>query len=48
MGLDAVLGCPKKLLDSEVLLDPFEEELDPPSTFVERSDLSRFKLEIIR
>jgi len=34
-GLDGILGGAKERLDSQVLLDLFEEELDPPARLVE-------------
>lgn len=35
LGLHRVLAKPVKRLDSQVLLDPFEEEFDLPSSFVD-------------
>ena len=32
LGLDGILGGPIKRFDTEVLLDPFEEDLDLPAT----------------
>ncbi len=35
LGLDGVLGGAEESLDAQVLLDPFEEQLDLPAAFVE-------------
>jgi hypothetical protein len=35
LGLDGVLGGSEEALDAQVLLDPFEEQLDLPAAFVE-------------
>ena len=32
LGLDGILGGPVKRFDTKVLLDPFEENLDLPTT----------------
>jgi len=32
LGLDGILGGPTKCFDAKVLLDPFEENLDLPTT----------------
>ncbi len=32
LGFDGILGGPIKRFDTEVLLDPFEEDLDLPAT----------------
>ncbi len=36
-----VLACPEEGLDPEVLLDPLEEQLNPPSLPVDRGDCRR-------
>ena len=42
LGFDGVLGGAVKGLDTQVLLDPFEEQFDSPPAFVESADgLSR-------
>jgi hypothetical protein len=38
LHLDCVLAVAKKLLDTQVLLDPFKEQLDLLAAFVQRSD----------
>ena len=38
LRLDCVLAVAKKLLDAQVLLDPFEEQLDLPAAFVQSSN----------
>ena len=38
LRLDCVLAVAQKLLDAQVLLDPFEEQLDLPAAFVQRCD----------
>lgn len=38
LRLDCVLAVAQKLLDTKVLLDPFEEQLDLPAAFVQSSD----------
>ena len=38
LRLDRVLAVAKKLLDAQVLLDPFEEQLDLPAAFVQSSN----------
>ena len=35
LRLDCVLAVAQKLLDAQVLLDPFEEQLDLPAAFVQ-------------
>ena len=34
LGLHGVLACAEKVLDAQVLLDPFEEEFDLPAVLV--------------
>src|SRR3954462_3189827 len=48
LRLHRILGGAEERLDAEMLLDPFEEELHPPSTLVERANGCRRKLEVIR
>jgi hypothetical protein len=38
LGLHSILACAQKVLDAQVLLDPFEEELDLPAVFVQGCD----------
>ena len=38
LGLHSVLACAQKVLDAQVLLDPFEEEFDLPAVFVQGCD----------
>ena len=38
LSLHSVLACAQKMLDAQVLLDPFEEEFDLPAVFVEGCD----------
>ena len=38
LRLDCVLAVAKKLLDAQVLLDPFEKQFHLPAAFVQRSD----------
>ena len=38
LGLDSILGDPKKCLDSQVLLEPLEEDFYPPAALVELSN----------
>ncbi len=37
LRLDRVIAVSKKLLDAQVLLNPFEEQLDLPAAFVQSS-----------
>jgi len=39
LGLDRILGGTIKCLDPQVLLDPFEEQLDLPAAFVHLGSL---------
>ena len=39
LGPDGVLAAPEKAADFEVLLEPFEQELDLPTLFIERGNL---------
>src|SRR4051794_26109824 len=48
LSLDGVLGSAEEGLDAEMLLDPFEEEFDLPTTLVERANRCRWKLEMVR
>ncbi len=38
LGLQTVFACSEKVLDPQVLLDPFEKEFDLPAVFVEGCD----------
>ena len=38
LSLYGVLACSVKILDPEMLFDPFEEQFHPPATFVELSN----------
>ncbi len=38
LGLDRVLGCTEKCLDSQVLFEPFKEQFDLPAAFVQSSN----------
>ena len=38
LRLDCVLAVAQKLLDAQVLFDPFEKQLHLPAAFVQRSD----------
>jgi len=38
LGLHSVFACAEKVLDAQVLLDPFEKEFDLPAVFVEGCD----------
>jgi hypothetical protein len=48
LSLHCILGCAIKALDSEVLLDPFEEELYLPPAFVQLSNGKWWKGEVVR
>jgi hypothetical protein len=48
LRLHGVLGGPVKRLDSKVLLDPTEEQLDLPTELVDLSDSQSGKREVIR
>ena len=47
MGLYRIFGSAAEGLDAEMLLDPFEEQFDLPSAFVELGDGQRRKDEIV-
>ncbi len=47
LGLDGVLGVAEEALDAQVLLDPFEEQLDLPAAFVEPCDGERRQGEVV-
>ena len=47
LRLDRVLGSTKKCLDPQVLLDPFEEQLDLPSALIQRADFRWIQIELI-
>jgi len=38
LGLHSVFACAEKVLDAQVLLDPFEKEFDLPAVFVQGCD----------
>lgn len=38
LDADCILGCTPELLDSQVLFDPFEEQLHAPSVAVKLGD----------
>ena len=41
MGFDGVLGGAEEGLDAQVLLDPFEEQLDAPAIARRQTSISR-------
>jgi hypothetical protein len=45
--LDCVFAGTQKPLDAEVLLDPLEEQLHLPTTFVHRSDCQRRQCRVV-
>jgi hypothetical protein len=47
LGFDGVLGGPEESLDSQVLLDPFEKQLDLPAGLVKQGDAFRRKGKIV-
>ena len=47
LGLDGVLGGAEEAFDLEVLLDPFEEQLDLPAAFVKLGDGERRHGEVV-
>ena len=48
LDTDSILALTPKGLDFEMLLDPFEEQLDLPSVFVKKCDFACFEIEVIR
>ena len=38
LGHDGIAGCTQKTLDLQILLEPLEEQLDLPASFVDLSD----------
>src|SRR5207244_6032593 len=48
LSLDRLLGRAEERLDSQMLLDPLEEEFHLPAAFVERADRCRWKLKMVR
>ena len=48
LGENGILGGPVEGLDSQVLLDPLEEQLYLPPAFVEEGDTEGWKGEIVR
>ena len=47
LGFHGVFGSAVERLDAQVLLDPFEEEFDVPTAFVDASDRERLQAEVI-
>jgi hypothetical protein len=47
LGLDAVVGSAEEVLDSEMLLDPFEKEFDLLAITIERSNGQRGNREVV-
>jgi len=47
LGFYGIFRCAVKLLDSKMLFDPFEEQLDLPTTLVERRDGECWKRHIV-
>lgn len=47
LGLDSVLAVAKELLDSQMLLDPFEEQLDLPAVFVKCGNGQRWQDKVV-
>ena len=48
MSFDSVLGSAVERLDSKILFDPFEEQLDLPSTFEEQSNRQGWQDKVVR
>ena len=48
LRLDRVFGCPKERLDTQMLLDLFEEQLDLPALFVKCANSQRGKRHVVR
>ena len=48
LRLDRVFGCPKEGLDTQMLFDPFEEQLDLPALFVKCANSQRRKRHVVR
>lgn len=47
LGHDGIFGCPEKALDLQVLLDPFEKQLDLPAGLVDLCDGAGRKMEVV-
>jgi len=45
--LDCVLAIAQEFLDSQVLLDPLEEQCNLPSAFVRRGDCQRWQSRVV-
>ena len=48
LRLHGILGCPVEGLDTQGLLDPFEEQLHLPAQPVELIDCERGQIEVVR
>ena len=48
LRLDRVFGCSKERLDTQMLFDPFEEQLDLPALFVKCANSQRRKRHVVR
>ncbi len=47
LGLHCILGGAEKGFDTQVLLDPFEEDFDSPATFVKPSYYQRRQCKVV-
>jgi hypothetical protein len=47
LRLDRVFARTQKSFDSQVLFDPFEEQLDLPTVFVQSSDCQRWQVGVV-
>ena len=47
LGLHGIFGCPEEAFDTQMPLDPFEEQFDLPAAFVERADGRGRKPELV-
>ena len=48
LNTDSILTLAPKGLDSEMLLDPFEEQFDLPSVFISERNIICLEIEVIR
>ena len=48
LNAHCIVALTPERLDLEVLLDPFEEQLDLPSVFIKESDVLGSKIEVVR
>ena len=48
LRLDRVFGCSKERFDTQMLFDPFEEQLDLPALFVKCANSQRRKRHVVR